>query len=51
MFFTKEESKATIQGSIDEYGDSFARDTGLDELREVRPTFVHYLLYSLTNRS
>ena len=43
MFFTKGESKAMIQGSIDDYGDSYARDISLDELREVRPTVLHYV--------
>ena len=42
MFFIKEESKAIIQSSIDEHGDSFARDVSLDELREVRCTAMHH---------
>ena len=47
MFFTKEESKGAIQDSIDVYGDSFARDISLDELSEVRCTFIHLFLYLL----
>lgn len=35
MFFTKETSKDMIDINIDEYGDSFARDTNVDELRQV----------------
>lgn len=35
MFFTKDDSKGMINANVDEYGDSFARDIGLDELRHV----------------
>ena len=36
MFFATAESETRVEGAIDEYGDSFARDTTVDELREVR---------------
>ena len=45
MFFIKDESKLVIESSIDEYGDSFARDVTIDELREVRSTTMTYVLY------
>lgn len=38
MFFTTAESESQIEGAIDEYGDSFARDITVGELKEV-PTF------------
>ena len=43
MFFTKEESKNLIESSIDVYGDSFARDISIDELREVRWLTTHHV--------
>ena len=36
MFFTTMESESRIEGAIDEYGDSFARDVTVNELKEVR---------------
>lgn len=36
MFFTKNESKEMVQDGVDDYGDSFARDVDLNELKEVR---------------
>lgn len=36
----REESKASIGENIDEYGDSYARDVTVDELKEVRPSTV-----------
>ena len=36
MFFTATESESRIGGAVDEYGDSFARDITVDELKEVR---------------
>ena len=35
MFFTTAESEPRFEGAVDEYGDSFARDVTLDELKEV----------------
>lgn len=35
MFFTKEDSVDMIERNVDEYGDSFARDLSLDELRSL----------------
>lgn len=35
MFFTKEDSKDMIDENVDEYGDSFARDISIDELRSI----------------
>ena len=35
MFFTKEETEAMPESSVDEYGDSFARDTTVDELKSL----------------
>ena len=35
MFFTKDSSRDVIDTNIDEYGDSFARDTNVKELREI----------------
>lgn len=35
MFFTREDSKDLIEQNIDEYGDSFARDSSVDELRSI----------------
>ena len=32
MFFTKEESTDDIEGNVDQYGDSYARDVSSDEL-------------------
>lgn len=49
MFFMKAESKSMIESNIDEYGDSFARDVSLDELREVTKKILqhasHLLMY------
>ena len=36
MFFTTTESECRIKGAIDQYGDSFARDVTVNELKEVR---------------
>ena len=35
MFFTKEDSRDTIENNVDEYGDSFAREVDLDELGNI----------------
>ncbi|KAJ9604465.1 DNA ligase (ATP) [Cladophialophora chaetospira] len=35
LFFLPEETKDAFEGNVDEYGDSFARDTTEDELREI----------------
>ena len=35
MFFTATQSESRIGGAVDEYGDSFARDITVDELKEV----------------
>ena len=35
MFFTKETSKGMIDINVDEYGDSFARDTDVNELKNI----------------
>ncbi|KAF6231831.1 hypothetical protein HO173_009914 [Letharia columbiana] len=35
MFFTTAESESQIEGAIDEYGDSFARDITVGELKEI----------------
>ncbi|KAK2737554.1 DNA ligase (ATP) [Myotisia sp. PD_48] len=35
MFFTKEDQKEEINNNVDEYSDSYARDTTVDELREL----------------
>ncbi len=35
MLFTKEDSTDIIEHNVDEYGDSFARDLSLDELRNI----------------
>ena len=42
MFFTTAESEPRIEDAVDEYGDSFARDVSVDELKEV-PGFSAYL--------
>lgn len=34
MFFTKDSSTSLVDTNVDEYGDSFARDTSVKELRE-----------------
>ncbi len=47
MFFIKEESKSMIESNIDEYGDSFARDVSLDELREVTKRTLHHATHLL----
>ena len=36
MFFAIAEVEPRIEGAVDEYGDSFARDVDVDELKEVR---------------
>lgn len=41
MFFTKDDSKERTQHTVDDYGDSFARDVSLMELKEVRFTYIH----------
>lgn len=35
MLFTTEESRASIDGSVDEFSDSYARDTSVEELKKV----------------
>lgn len=35
MFFTTPESAAPIEGAVDEFGDSFARDITVDELKDI----------------
>lgn len=35
MFFTKSDSEAWIESAVDEYGDSFARDASVDELKAI----------------
>ena len=35
MLFTTEESKVGIDGNVDEFADSYARDTNVEELRRV----------------
>lgn len=35
MFSTTAESESRIEGAVDEYGDSFARDITVEELKEV----------------
>jgi len=44
MFFTKAESETRIESAVDEYGDSFARDITVDELKSIfdaMPTDEH----------
>ena len=36
MFFTTAQSETRIEGAVDEYGDSFARDITVEELKEAR---------------
>ena len=36
MFFDTTESESRVEGAVDGYGDSFARDVTVDELKEVR---------------
>ncbi len=36
MFYRKTDPESTIDDSVDEYGDSFARDISVEELKEVR---------------
>ena len=36
MFFATAEVEPQIERAVDEYGDSFARDVDVDELKEVR---------------
>ena len=40
MFFTATESESRIEGAVDKFGDSFARDITVDELKEVRKPLV-----------
>lgn len=35
MFFTKDDEKETIAQNVDPFGDSYARDTSVEELKEV----------------
>lgn len=35
MFFTTAESKASIDGNVDEFADSYARDTNVEEIKKV----------------
>ena len=35
MFFTIAKPESRIEAAVDEYGDSFARDVTVDELKEV----------------
>ena len=52
MFFTSAESESRIEGAVDEYGDSFARDITVDELKEVRAFSTSFRLvkHSLVTR-
>lgn len=36
MFFSTTEAESQVNGAVDEYGDSFARDVTVNELKEVR---------------
>ena len=36
MFFVNDKSKFSIDQNVDKFGDSFARDVSLEELRKVR---------------
>lgn len=44
MLFTTAESKASIDGNVDEFGDSYARDTNVEELKKV----IFYLPFCKT---
>lgn len=35
MFFIKDDEKEVISQNVDPFGDSYARDTSVEELREV----------------
>ena len=35
MFFITEESKASLNDNVDEFADSYARDTSVEELKQV----------------
>jgi DNA ligase-4 len=35
MFFTKDDQKDEIAANVDDYGDSYARSTTIEELKEV----------------
>ena len=35
MFFLTKDSEERIEGNVDNWGDSFARDASVDEIREV----------------
>jgi len=36
MFFLKPDDQFQIEGNVDQYGDSYARDVSVDELEEAR---------------
>ena len=36
MFYITEESKASLNDNVDEFADSYARDTGVEELKQVK---------------
>lgn len=50
MFFIREESKASIEENIDEYGDSYARDVTVEELNEVMSSVVPSLSLRLRRK-
>ena len=41
MFITLENSKEVVQGNVDEYGDSYARDVSTEELRTIFDRMPH----------
>lgn len=45
MFFTTEESKKEITKNVDHYGDSYARNLTIEELRTV--CSFHHLMFVL----
>lgn len=40
MFFTTEGKQEETESNIDQFNDSYARDTTVDELKDVRPTCI-----------
>ena len=45
MFFTLDEDKEDIEHNVDKYGDSFARDVTIEELRTVSLTNFLFILH------
>ena len=41
LFFVTEKSKSEVDQNVDKYGDSFARDVDVEELRTVRVHNIH----------